>query len=225
MIYFGSMHDVKSYPYAVSTPSTPIYDFLLVQKVEDSDAVDEALLCIHGQDGQWMENIRMSPFTSDEQFWEDYQERYKRLITTAEDFIQQTKAKKDKVMVLMRYILLTNLALARFSDELYSCGFSASQHEDPDMSRNGVYVPTSFYHRFTVDACAFADKFAQGRLVSILEGGYRDHALVSGITAHILGLAQTEALPVDPEWWSLANTEEVRRPTPRLCPANSQLFR
>lgn len=40
------------------------------------------------------------------------------------------------------------------------------------MSKHGVYVPTSFYSRFTHEACAFADRFAEGRLVSVLKGGY-----------------------------------------------------
>lgn len=38
------------------------------------------------------------------------------------------------------------------------------------MSRHGRTVPVEFYHRFTRDACALADRIAGGRIVSVLEG-------------------------------------------------------
>lgn len=38
------------------------------------------------------------------------------------------------------------------------------------MSRHGRTVPVEFYHRFTRDACALADRIAGGRIISILEG-------------------------------------------------------
>lgn len=70
------------------------------------------------------------------------------------------------------------------------------------MSRHDRHVPTSFYHRFTREACAFADKWAGGRLVSVLEGGYSDRALTSGAISHIAGLAEAGGLRVEKEWWS-----------------------
>lgn len=77
------------------------------------------------------------------------------------------------------------------------------------MSRHGRKVPTSFYHRFTVDTRAFADKYSQGRIVSVLEGGYSDRALCSGAMAHLCGLASTGNTNVDENWWSLENLEKV----------------
>lgn len=91
-----------------------------------------------------------------------------------------------------------------------SCGFDACEHEYPSMSRHGRKVPASFYHRFTEDACAFADRFAQGRLVSVLEGGYSDRALTSGAMAHLCGLAHMGDNKVDGKWWSVENLEKVR---------------
>ena len=79
------------------------------------------------------------------------------------------------------------------------------------MSKHGCYFPTAFYNKFAREACAFADRFAQGRLVSVLEGGYSNRALISGVMAHISGLADTEQSIVDPEWWDLPALEEVRR--------------
>ena len=38
------------------------------------------------------------------------------------------------------------------------------------MSRHGRTVPVEFYHRFTRDACALAERIAGGRIISVLEG-------------------------------------------------------
>ena len=38
------------------------------------------------------------------------------------------------------------------------------------MQRHKRNVPTSFYYQFARDACAFADRYADGRLISVLEG-------------------------------------------------------
>ena len=70
-------------------------------------------------------------------------------------------------------------------------------------------VPTSFYHRFTRDACAFAEQYARGRLISVLEGGYSDRALTSGAMAHVVGLAGLSMQEVDEGWWSIQNLEQV----------------
>jgi histone deacetylase HOS3 len=79
------------------------------------------------------------------------------------------------------------------------------------MSQHGCYVPVSFYHRFTRAACTFADEYAQGRLVSILEGGYSNRALISGVMSHISGLAEDAGIAADEEWWNLNSLIEVRR--------------
>lgn len=77
------------------------------------------------------------------------------------------------------------------------------------MSRHGRKVPASFFHRFTVDACSFADKYAHGRLVSVLEGGYSDRALISGAMAHLCGMVRTAEGKVDERWWAVDNLEKV----------------
>ena len=78
------------------------------------------------------------------------------------------------------------------------------------MSRHNRKVPASFYHRFTKDARAFADRYAQGRLVSVLEGGYSGHALISGAMAHLTGLVDlSEGGQVDEGWWSIDHVIKV----------------
>jgi acetoin utilization deacetylase AcuC-like enzyme len=53
------------------------------------------------------------------------------------------------------------------------------------MSRHGRTVPVEFYHRFTRDACALADRIAGGRIISVLEGTskpryiQREHSLTT----------------------------------------------
>lgn len=85
------------------------------------------------------------------------------------------------------------------------------------MSRHNRKVPTSFFYRFTRDVCAFADKWAQGRIVSVLEGGYSDKALLSGVMAHLVGLVDGRNAGSGKEhdrsretWWSLENVQMVR---------------
>lgn len=57
------------------------------------------------------------------------------------------------------------------------------------MQRHGKSVPPEFYTRFTRDAVQLAESHCQGKCVSVLEGGYSDRALTSGVIAHLVGLA------------------------------------
>lgn len=77
------------------------------------------------------------------------------------------------------------------------------------MSRHGRKVPTSFYHRFALDARRVAERYSRGRIISVLEGGYGDRALMSGAMAHIVGLTQDLDIPIDESWWSLENLIQV----------------
>ncbi|KAI4853242.1 Arginase/deacetylase [Aureobasidium sp. EXF-8845] len=74
-----------------------------------------------------------------------------------------------------------------------SAGFDASQWEGPGMQRHAVNVPTEFYARFARDVTKLAQEEgtgANGRVISVLEGGYSDRALCSGVLSHISGLCQ-----------------------------------
>lgn len=77
------------------------------------------------------------------------------------------------------------------------------------MSRHNRRVPTSFYHRFAVDARDFASEVSKGKLISVLEGGYSDRALMSGGMAHISGLVDMR-LRADEKWWSIPHLNSVR---------------
>lgn len=80
------------------------------------------------------------------------------------------------------------------------------------MSRHGRKVPVSFYYQFAKDAAGFADRFAKGRLISVLEGGYSDRALTSGAMAHLVGLADGPGEgEADRSWWDVDNLIKVRK--------------
>ena len=100
--------------------------------------------------------------------------------------------------------------------KMISCGFDACEHEYSSMSRHGRKVPTSFYHRFARDARVFANEHANGKIISVLEGGYSDRALISGAMAHVAGLADTKGL-VDENWWSVENLTSVSPPIRTSC--------
>ncbi|KAI0647911.1 Arginase/deacetylase [Trametes meyenii] len=171
-VYYGSIHDILSYPCEDGKP----------------ELIQAASVSIHGPHGQHIENIHLKPYTSEKEFWDTlYPKQYLSLLEKAEDFIARTGGTRDNTLVFI------------------SCGFDANEHEYPSMSRHLRKVPASFYYRFARDARAFADKYAKGRLVSVLEGGYSDRALTSGAMAHLIGLVDTEISGVDEKWWGLEN--------------------
>ena len=77
-------------------------------------------------------------------------------------------------------------ALERFQPELvlFSAGFDA--HRDDDMAMLGL--TESDYVWVTEEVKIIADRYAQGRIVSALEGGYELHALAHSTLAHIKAL-------------------------------------
>ena len=108
----------------------------------------------------------------------------------------------------------------------FSCGMDACEHEYESMSRHNRKVPTSFYHRFARDACALSDKYAGGKLISVLEGGYSDRALTSGAFAHLTGLVEIGEGKIDETWWSLENLVEARffHLSVRRCVAHESVY-
>lgn len=73
-----------------------------------------------------------------------------------------------------------------------SAGFDASEWESDGMQRHKVNVPTEFYARLTRDVVRIAAEegsAVDGRIISVLEGGYSDRALCTGVFSHLSGLA------------------------------------
>ncbi|KAF8648755.1 hypothetical protein AX16_006182 [Volvariella volvacea WC 439] len=190
-IYYGSLHDILSYPCEDGKP----------------ELIQAASVSIHKAHGQYIENIHLQQYESEDQFFDVlYKNSYSRLLRKAEEFLDGTGGPGDDVLFFI------------------SCGLDACEHEYPSMSRHNRKVPVSFYYQFTRDACFLAEKYAKGRIISVLEGGYSDRALTSGIFAHVVGLSDISAAsPTGPrdgemrnklrEWWSVWNLEKLEKAT------------
>lgn len=183
-LFYASAHDILSYPCEDGNP----------------DLVRDASVSLpHGAHGQWIENVHLETYESEREFWigrdaEDegvYERTFQKLLKAAEGFVQRTRSTKATMSEQTQAV----------DDEddviiFVSCGFDASEHEYPSMSRHGRHVPASFYYRFAKDVRALADKHARGRVVSVLEGGYSDRALIAGGMAWLTGLVGYEP-PLD----------------------------
>ena len=130
---------------------------------------------------RWVDNVPLVPYGSEREFWDIYERRYTRILRSARTFLQRTDAKTSEAVVFLRCAFLLLLPPLFFNCCLLtkwmcSCGFGASTFESDGVAGT-CRVPPSFFYRFTRDACALADTYAEGRLVSVLEGGYSDRAI------------------------------------------------
>ena len=84
-----------------------------------------------------------------------------------------------------------------------SAGFDASEWESDGMQRHKVNVPTEFYARLTRDVVKIAAEegsAVDGRIISVLEGGYSDRALCTGVFSHLSGLAGGDPITIAKEF-------------------------
>ena len=164
-IGYFSLHDINSYPCEMG----------------DEEKVRSASLCVENAHGQTIWNVHLQPWKTDAEFWQLYQDRYSVVLSKARDFLRMHSDRlrtapthpKPKAAVFL------------------SAGFDASEWESQGMQRHQANVPTDFYARFTRDVAIMAeeeDLGVDGRVISVLEGGYSDRALMSGVLSHISGL-------------------------------------
>ncbi|KAL2267012.1 hypothetical protein VTJ83DRAFT_4289 [Remersonia thermophila] len=221
--YF-SLHDINSYPCEMG----------------DEEKVRNASVCIDGAHGQTVWNVHLQPWKTEADFWALYESKYAVLLDKTRAYLKgQTERLRSAGL---------NARAAIF----VSAGFDASEHEDPGMQRHGVNVPTEFYARFTRDLVRIAAEegtSVEGRIVSVLEGGYSDRALCSGVLSHLCGLAGdgpggrdpgpaasgSEAGPArarkdssasergarryEPAWWSAAELDALEATLAKPVPA------
>ncbi|QRV92794.1 histone deacetylase family protein [Ceratobasidium sp. AG-Ba] len=184
-IFYGSLHDILSYPCEDGDPALTL--------------AASACLSAHGQH---IENVHLQQWKDEDDFFgrlygdpsattgEGYSTR---LFARARQFLNETSADPSKTIIYV------------------SCGFDAGEHEYESMSRHNRRVPTTFYSRFAHDAIAFANAHAKGRVISVLEGGYSDRALIAG------GMAWTAGMIGNPEnrdWWKVENLEKLESTIP-----------
>ncbi|KAJ8497114.1 hypothetical protein ONZ45_g12176 [Pleurotus djamor] len=185
-VYYGSLHDILSYPSKLTSS---------FQDGKQVELVQAASVSIHGNLEQHIENVHLEKYTSEDHFWNDlYPNRYRRILHKAKDFLDGTGGPGDDVMIFI------------------SCGFDACEHEYTSMSRHDRKVPAGFYHRFTQDVRESSDQYTWGRLISVLEGRYSDRALNNGTLAHLCGLVG-DTVKVDERWWSPENLDEIEKAT------------
>lgn len=173
-IGYYSLHDINSYPCEWG----------------DEEKVRNASLCIDNAHGQSIWNVHLESWESHEEFWKLYETKYSALLEKARFFLRQHTAR-------LRASGTQTPKAAIF----ISAGFDASEWESAGMQRHSVNVPTEFYARITADLVKLSeeeDLGVDGRLISVLEGGYSDRALTSGVLSHICGLATDVAPPLQP---------------------------
>jgi histone deacetylase HOS3 len=167
-IGYYSLHDINSFPCEGG----------------DREKVQNASLCIDNAHGQSIWNEHLKPWKTEPEFWSLYESKYKILLEKARTFLNQQTEERLKAKG-------NNKPKAAI---FISAGFDASEHEGGGMQRHKVNVPTEFYARFTKDIVALANETstaAEGRVISVLEGGYSNRALISGILSHVSGLCYT----------------------------------
>ncbi|KAL6155074.1 histone deacetylase [Exserohilum turcicum] len=175
-IGYFSLHDINSYPCEDG----------------DDDKVQAASLCIDNAHGQSIWNVHLQPWKTTEQFWAIYEEKYMVLLQKTRQYLRHHTN---------RLRTSPNHPTPKAAIFL-SAGFDASEWETAGMQRHSVNVPTEFYARFTRDVVRLAEEegtSVQGRVISVLEGGYSDRALTSGVMSHLSGL-------VDGQVWSDAKS-------------------
>ncbi|KAL1917428.1 uncharacterized protein VTP21DRAFT_3821 [Calcarisporiella thermophila] len=161
----------------------------------DDECIQAASLCLMSH-SQYIWNVHLEPWKSLAHHDQLYSERYAVLFEKAREFLEKTRNGTERVLVWI------------------SCGMDACEHEHESMQRHGRSVPTEFYHRFAQDAAKLAREAGAG-LVSVLEGGYRDRALVAGALAHVSGLAlsgkdmKREDESAVKQWWELKELEQI----------------
>ncbi|KAF2836104.1 Arginase/deacetylase [Patellaria atrata CBS 101060] len=171
-IGYFSLHDINSYPCESG----------------DEEKVQNASLCIENAHGQSIWNVHLQPWKTEDDFWTLYETRYKVLINKARAFLRNNTERLKG---------LGNHPPGRAAIFL-SAGFDASEWESQGMQRHKVFVPTEFYARLTQDVVKMSEEEGlgvDGRIISVLEGGYSDRALMTGVLSHLSGLCDGQTLP------------------------------
>jgi histone deacetylase HOS3 len=118
--------------------------------------------------------------------------------------MEETQAEADRTIVLIRQVPISESPVCQRLN--VSAGFDACEHEHQAMQRHDRRVPVSFFSRYTRDIVSFANKYTEGKIVSVLEGGYSDRALTSAAMGHIVGLLDKGG---QPHWWSETELNNV----------------
>lgn len=179
--YF-SMHDINSFP----------TEFGYATK----ENIRNASTCIMNSHDLNIWNIHLSEWSTEEDFYKIYKSKYRTLFAKADDYFKTARMEMNRLGKPFKGLVVI------------SAGFDASEYEQVTMQRHGVNVPTSFYTVFTKDALKLAQLHCQGKVLSLMEGGYADKAICSGVFAHLIGLQNQDWIN---EWGSEQVVKEISR--------------
>lgn len=175
-IGYFSCHDIDSYPCEMA----------------DMEKVTNASVCIEGSHGQSVWNVHLKRWKSEAEFWELYETKYSVLLEKTRNYL---RAQTDRLRSLPKGPKPKGAIFL-------SAGFDASEWETNTMQRHPVNVPTEFYARLTRDVVRLAAEegcAVDGRVISVLEGGYSDRALSTGVLSHLSGLVAGDAITIKKE--------------------------
>ncbi|KAH7324599.1 hypothetical protein B0I35DRAFT_475833 [Stachybotrys elegans] len=167
-IGYFSLHDINSYPCEMG----------------DAEKVKNASLCIDNAHGQTVWNVHLQNWDSEEEFWRLYESKYSVLLEKTRSYLKVESERLRQARQVPKAIIFL------------SAGFDASEWESGGMQRHQVNVPTEFYARLTQDVVKIAAEEGlgvEGRVISVLEGGYSDRALFSGVLSHLSGLVSDQS--------------------------------
>lgn len=179
--YF-SMHDINSFP----TES----GFATKENIKNAST------CIMNSHDLNIWNVHLSRWSTEEEFAKIYKSKYRTLFAKADEFFKNSKNEMNELGKPFKGLVVI------------SAGFDASEFEQTSMQRHSVNVPTSFYTMFTKDALKLAQMHCQGKVLSLLEGGYSDKAITSGVFSHLIGLQNQDWIN---EWGSEQVVKEIVR--------------
>ncbi|EAW13364.1 histone deacetylase hosB [Aspergillus clavatus NRRL 1] len=173
-IGYFSLHDINSFPCEGGDP----------------EKVRNASVCIDKAHGQSIWNVHLETWKDEAEFWEIYGSKYTLILEKARAFLRLHTER------LLQAPHDTPPKAAIF----ISAGFDASEWEGSGMQRHQVNVPTEFYAKFTADVVRMAEEEGlgvDGRVISVLEGGYSNRALTSGVLSHLAGLGDKTTMLAD----------------------------
>lgn len=168
-IGYFSMHDINSYPCEQG----------------DEEKVRSASICIDNAHGQTVWNVHLQSWKTEADFWKLYETKYTALLDKVRNYLQN-QAERLKLANLPPKAAI-----------FFSAGFDASEWESAGMQRHQVNVPTEFYARIAQDVIKLAAEeglHVEGRIISVMEGGYSDRAISSGVFSHLSGLAGDQSM-------------------------------
>jgi histone deacetylase HOS3 len=64
------------------------------------ELIQAASTSLHGPHGQWIENIHLLPYASEEEFFEKLYPRYLQLIRRAEEFVQAVGQDEEMIVFI-----------------------------------------------------------------------------------------------------------------------------